>query len=205
MIVMTGFDWLRINTVSKHTIAEDVSRGSTHTVLKKHLHLRPHKIALEPGDSHKRSPYCRWFRDVTTANGEGTLLVTPFTAETCFQLPGYANNQYSRVWLANNPHESKDTPLHDQKAGVWCVISRTRIIGLLFFNDAISWERYYEVVLYPFMGHLNEDEIAQRILPTGWCYATHSSCFPAATARCARGQDNFKKLLTTTVTQLHTS
>jgi hypothetical protein len=100
-------------------------------------------------------------KHVSTANGEEILLFTYFTDEMCFHLSGYVNNQNSRVWLATNPHESKDTPLHDQKVGVWCVISRTRIIGLFFFDDAIRWESYYEVVLYPFMGHLNEDEIAR--------------------------------------------
>jgi hypothetical protein len=117
--------------------------------------------ALKAGDGVKRAEYCRRFRDGITANGEDMLHVTSLTDETCFHLSGYVNNQNSHVWLATNPHEIKDTPLHDPKVGVWIVISRTRIISPLFFDDVISWERYYEVVLYPFMGHLNEEEITR--------------------------------------------
>jgi hypothetical protein len=88
---------------------------------------------------------------VFTANGQEILLFAYFTVEMCLHLSGYVNNQ----------NRGKDTPLHEQKVGVWCVISRTRIIDPLFFDYAIRWKSYYEVVLYPFMGHLNEDEIAR--------------------------------------------
>jgi hypothetical protein len=44
---------------------------------------------------------------------------------------------------------------------VWCAISRNRIIGPIFFDNIINSERYCEVILSPFIGHLNEDEIAR--------------------------------------------
>jgi hypothetical protein len=52
-----------------------------------------------------------------------------------------------------------ETPLHDQNIGVRCEISRSRIIGPTFFEDTVSSERYSELILYPFIGHLNEDDI----------------------------------------------
>jgi hypothetical protein len=73
----------------------------------------------------------------------------------------YVNSQNSRVSSATNPHESKDTPLHDQKVSVWCVISRNGKIGPIFFDDNINSRRYCEVIRYPFIGYLNKDEIAR--------------------------------------------
>jgi hypothetical protein len=75
--------------------------------------------------------------------------------ETCSRLSGYVSNQTSRVLMRARIRQYMIRRL------VWCVISRTRIIGPILSDNAISWERYYEVVLYPFMGHSNEDEIAR--------------------------------------------
>jgi hypothetical protein len=46
-----------------------------------------------------------------------------------FHLSSYLNRQNSRIWSSTNPREIKSTPLHDQKFGVWCPVSRNRIIG----------------------------------------------------------------------------
>jgi hypothetical protein len=55
---------------------------STRSVLKKDLHLHPYKITseheLKERDNVKRAEYCRWFRDVITANGEDIRDVTFF-------------------------------------------------------------------------------------------------------------------------------
>jgi hypothetical protein len=57
-------------------------------------------------------------------------------------LSGYVNSQNNRVWSAANPSEIKDTPVHDQKVGVWRAISRNLIIGPIFFDDTINSEWY---------------------------------------------------------------
>jgi hypothetical protein len=31
---------------------------------------------------------------------------------------------------------------------VWCAVSRNRIIGPIFFNDPIKWERYYQAIFF---------------------------------------------------------
>jgi hypothetical protein len=100
-------------------------------------------------------------RDVLTANGEDIFDVTYFADQAWFHLSGYVNGQNSRVWSATNPHETKDTLLYDQKVGVWCAISRNRIIGPIFLDDTINYDGYCKVILHPFIGHLNEDEIAR--------------------------------------------
>jgi hypothetical protein len=91
-----------------------VSYGTTCTVLKKHLHLRPCKVTsvhgLKERDTVKRVEYCGWFSDIITANGEDILDVTIHTDETLFHFFGYVNSQNSRVWSATNRHDIKDTP-----------------------------------------------------------------------------------------------
>jgi hypothetical protein len=69
-----------------------VSCGSTSRALKKHLHLRPKEITAVPKlkawDKAKRVEYCRWFRDVITANGEATVEVILYLSmRNCFTNP----------------------------------------------------------------------------------------------------------------------
>jgi hypothetical protein len=91
--------------------------------LKEHLHLHPCRITsvqeLKERDNVRRVEYCRWFRDWITASGEDILDVTFFADEARFHLYGCANSQNSHVWSATNPLDIKDTPLHNQKVGVW--------------------------------------------------------------------------------------
>jgi hypothetical protein len=48
--------------------------------------------------------------------------------------------------------------------GVRCATSRNRIIGLILFDYSINSEHYYDVILYPFIEHLNKHEIATSYL-----------------------------------------
>jgi hypothetical protein len=65
-----------------------VSCGSTRRLLKKHLHLHPCEVTvlheLKAWDKVKRVEYCRWFRDVITANGENTVEVIFLIDEELF-------------------------------------------------------------------------------------------------------------------------
>jgi hypothetical protein len=131
-----------------------VSSGSTRSALKKHLHLHPYKIAsaheLAESGKAKRDEYSRKFRDVITANRQDILNVTFFSMRRGFT-SDYVNIRNSRLWPATNPYEIKDTPLHDRAVGVWCTVSRNRIVGPIFFDDTMKSERYCEVILNPFI------------------------------------------------------
>jgi hypothetical protein len=76
-----------------------------------------------------------------------------FSSDVWFHLPGYINSQNSHVWLGFNSHEITETPLHDKKVGVWCGISH------VLWGHCQLWT-LFELILYPFIGHLNEDSIA---------------------------------------------
>ena len=83
-------------------------------------------------------------------NGENILNHTFFTDEVWFHLSGYVNTQNSRTWATENPHETFEKPLHDQKIGVWCAVSRSRIIGPIFFDSTVNSNRYIKDIFVPF-------------------------------------------------------
>jgi hypothetical protein len=80
---------------------------------------------------------------------------------------------------------------------VWCTVSRNRIIGPTFCDDAIKLERYYHVIYTSSLGI----EMRTKLLE---CYSIQSKCCLGTTARCVRGQNNFEgNLDTKTLRALH--
>ncbi|PSN49466.1 hypothetical protein C0J52_22885 [Blattella germanica] len=51
------------------------------------------------------------------------------------------------------------TALHLEKIGVWVTISKSRIIGPLFYDTTVDSDVYIDQIIYPFLSLLNEDEI----------------------------------------------
>jgi hypothetical protein len=90
-------------------------------------------------------------------NGEDILNATCFSDEAWLDLSGHVNSQHPLVVCFFNENEFIEAPLNDQKVGVWCEISRSRVIGPMFNSD-----RYCQLTVYPFIGYLNEDDIASR-------------------------------------------
>ena len=80
-----------------------------------------------------------------------------FTDKAWFHLSGYVNSQNYRTWRTGNPHNYTETALHPQKIGVWCAISRRRIIAPLFFETTINAEAYQELI-QQFIALLQVDE-----------------------------------------------
>lgn len=142
-----------------------ISKSSVHKILRSELHYRPYKLTevsqLQERDYESRLNYCMWFQNFIYEHGAAILDVTFFTDEAWFHLSGYVNSQNNRLWSSENPHEFHQVPLYDQKVGVWCAISRMRIIGPIFFNETINAERYRTLILEPFIAHLTEREIME--------------------------------------------
>jgi hypothetical protein len=44
-------------------------------------------------------------------------------------------------WSSRNPHLTHEVLLHPVEVGVWCDIS-AMIVGPVFFNETINYERY---------------------------------------------------------------
>lgn len=81
-----------------------------------------------------------------------------FTDEAWFYLTGYINSQNTRTWATENPHEILESPLHPEKIGVWCGITRKKIYGPIFFERTINSDQYIKI-LEQFIPQLQEDEI----------------------------------------------
>ena len=86
---------------------------------------------------------------------------TFFSDEAWFYLFGYRNSQNSRVWSTENSPALFQKPLHDQKVGVWCSLSRERIIGSIFLENTITSESYIHNILESFFDQLTEQEKQQ--------------------------------------------
>jgi hypothetical protein len=79
-----------------------------------------------------------------------------FTDEAWFHLSGYINAQNNRYWSSINPRQTFEVPLHDQKIGVWCAITASRIVGPVFFK-ALLIQSGMSVTFYgPFSGALRK-------------------------------------------------
>ena len=116
----------------------------------KRLRLRPYRVRvvqeLRPLDSEKRVAYCQWFKRFTLNDVNNKLNNTFFSDEAWFHLNGYVNSQNTRIWAANNPHTLHETQLHPQKIGVWCAMSRQRIVGPIFFNTTVTSVVYADII-----------------------------------------------------------
>lgn len=134
------------------------------------------------------------FRDVITANGEDILGVLFFTDEAWFHLSHYVSSQNSHVWSVTNSHDIKDTPLRDQKVGMWCATPWNRIIGPIYLSNTVNSEQYCKRFFTPSLDIQMRTKLPAAIL-VGWYYRTHSSYFHYATTRCVQGQNSFKEHL----------
>ena len=139
-----------------------LSYGAVQRTMRSTLHLKPYKIScvneLQEADYEKRVAYCIWFADFIRKEGDDILDITFFSDEAWFHLGGYVNSQNNRYWSTGNPHHMHESPLHQQKIGVWCAMSRKRIIGPIFFSETISSDRYCELIITPFLEQLQRIE-----------------------------------------------
>lgn len=69
-----------------------------------------------------------------------------FSDEAWIYLDGFINSQTYRVWSTKNPHAYREKGLHPKKIGMWCAISRQRIIGPIFFEGIIDSGVYFRIM-----------------------------------------------------------
>jgi hypothetical protein len=55
--------------------------------------------------------------------------------EAHFHLDGSVNKQNCRYWVAENPRQLHQRPLHSPKVTVWCGIAKFGIVGPYFFEE----------------------------------------------------------------------
>ena len=137
-----------------------LSLGAAHTAVRKNIGLYPYRIScqheLKDADHDRRLQYCFFFKE--NLNGNDVLDKTFFSDEAWFHLSGYVSSQNSRIWSSENPHEFVEKPLHSLKVGVWCAMSRRRIVGPIFFTETVTAERYCNEIIASFVNELTDDE-----------------------------------------------
>ena len=151
-------------TTSTRRIAQQVgcSQSTVVNTLKQSKY-HPYKVrrvqTLRPADKPKRLEYCNWLNGILTQHGTELMNKMFYSDEAWVYLTGNSNKQNSRVWAIENPHAYEESLLHEQKIGIWCAMSRQRIIGPVFFENTITADRYITDILEPFIAQLTEDEI----------------------------------------------
>lgn len=149
-------------TLSTRRLGSQVN-VSTRSVCRclKSLKLHPYKISvmqeLLATDYTKRVRYCRWLLNFVNENGQDVFDRVYFSDEAWFHLSGYVNSQNNRYWSSENPNQFEETSLHPQKIGVWCAMSRKKIIGPIFFSGTINSAAYQEIITQ-FISLLDADE-----------------------------------------------
>jgi hypothetical protein len=99
---------------------------------------------LKEPDREKHVAYCRRLQAFHNEH-PGILDFVWFMDEACFHLSGYVNSQNTWVWASENLHVCHKEPLHSLKVGVWCAISRRRIIGPIFFEETVNTQVYVNI------------------------------------------------------------
>lgn len=130
------------------------------------------------------------------------LDISFFSIEAWFHLLGYVNFQNSHVWPAVNLHAVQETPLHDQKLGIWSVISWSWVFVPIFFENSVDSVCYCDMILYPFIGQLTEDKIAHVFFQQASATA-HGSCIHGTSVWCIWGPILFKGHLAFEITQYY--
>jgi hypothetical protein len=126
----------------------DISYGSAQRATRQ-LKLHPYRVQvvheLKETDRISRMNYCNWLLQFVR-NGKKSMDNLYFSDEAWFHLDGYVNSQNSRIWSTDNPHAIYEKPLYAQKIGVWCAISRIKIIGPIFFTDTVTSDVYRAII-----------------------------------------------------------
>ena len=68
--------------------------------------------------------HCVWFNDFIRKESDDILDITFFSDEAWFHLGGIVNSQSDRHWSTENSYQFHESPLHQQKIGVWSAMSQ---------------------------------------------------------------------------------
>ncbi len=61
------------------------------------------------------------------------------------------------MWSGEKPHEYRESTLHPEKIGMWCGMSRKRIVGPTFFTSTITGDVYQDII-EQFLSQLEKSE-----------------------------------------------
>lgn len=99
-------------------------------------------MQLRERDFENRMAFCRTMLRINEENPNFISNII-FTDESCFSTAGRHNRRNTHYWSMENPH--RIAPIERQgyqTTSVWCGMWRDRILGPLFYQGALTGERY---------------------------------------------------------------
>jgi hypothetical protein len=81
-------------------------------------------------------------------------------------LPFVGVHQQSKLTCAHNPHAFQESPVHDEKIGVWVGMSRRRIIGPIFCSDTLNSNGTVTIFCIPSLRNLKKMKLTRPMLPS---------------------------------------
>lgn len=155
----------------------DISFGSTHSILRQHLGMKPYKLQLHQRlsdeDKAARVSACQTMLEKNEENGFFENLIT--SDEAVFHLNGMVNRHNCRIWSTEKPKPCLIKEQSSPKVVVWIGMSATRLYGPYFFEQSTVKSDNYLTMLQTFFlpelqreGILNQAWFQQDGAPPHW-------------------------------------
>ena len=88
-----------------------------------------------------------------------------FSDEATFYLRELVNKYNVRYWSEDNLHATTETVMNSPKLNVWCVISKTQLIGPFFFeDDTVNGENYLSILQNLFLPEVRRLHVVRPII-----------------------------------------
>lgn len=129
-------------------------------VLRKRLKMFPYKLqllqSLNDGDKVKRFEFCSDLQELQEEDGFYERLI--FGDESTFHISGKVNRHNVRIWGTENPRESVEHERDSPKLNVFCAVSKKKVYGPFFFQEAtVRGNAYLDMLSEWLMPQLEED------------------------------------------------
>lgn len=159
--VLAFFEANPNNAINDLKEESGLSLGTIHNILKKHkfvpFRYRPIQT-LVPGDQERRTQFCQWYINQVRLNHNFWRLIL-WSDESNFSNRGMYNRKNSHYWSRENPRLFRPcNPQRRFSVNVWCGLIDSRIVGPVFYQGALTGDRYVEMLtatLGEFLDDLN--------------------------------------------------
>ncbi len=105
---------------------------------------------LKELDKPKRVKFCQWLLNFVH-DCHLILDMCFFSDKAWFHLICFINSHNYRMWSGENLSDYRESTRHSKKIGIWCGMSRKRIVGPIFSHQQL-WgcvPGYYSTVYVP--------------------------------------------------------
>lgn len=163
--VLAYFEAHPNNSVNDLLKESDLCVGTIHNILKKYKFV-PYKYrrtqTLVPGDEERRIQFCQWFINKMRTNDNFWRFIL-WSDESTFSNRGMFNMKNSHYWSRENPMLFRPcNPQRRFSVNVWCGLIGSRIVGPIFYQGALTGERYVEMLTATLVDFLDDLNLMDR-------------------------------------------